>query len=139
MSEENVETARTVFEAFVEGMNRDDPGAAFDTDGLAPDAEWIPVPLAGAAQVYRGREGFIEFMEAWTEDFDDWSIRLDRLTAAGDDRVVATGHQSATGKASGVPVEWHFGQIFELEGGRVVRIRVYADPTEALEAAGLSE
>jgi ketosteroid isomerase-like protein len=120
-------------------MERGDPGAAFDTEGLAPDSEWIPVPLAGAAEVYRGREGFVEFMEAWTEDFEDWSIRLDRLIAAGDDRVVATGHQSATGKGSGVPVEWHFGQIFELEGGRVVRIRVYADPTAALEAAGLRE
>jgi ketosteroid isomerase-like protein len=84
-----------------------------------------------------GREGFVEFMRTWTEDFEDWSIRLERLIDAGNDRVVALLHQAATGKGSGVPVELHFALLYELEAGRVVRMRNYVDLAQALEAAGL--
>jgi hypothetical protein len=33
----------------------------------------------------------------------------------------------------------HLATIYELEGGQIVRMRIYLDPTEALKAAGLSE
>jgi ketosteroid isomerase-like protein len=138
MSEENVEIARGIVAAFREGMNQGNWGAVFDLDTVAPEAEWVPVQMPGTAEVYRGQDGFTEFMKAWTEDFEDWSMELDRIGDAGDGRVVCTGRQWATGKGSGVPVEWHFGQIFEFEGGRLVCTRVFADPTAALEAAGFS-
>jgi ketosteroid isomerase-like protein len=88
---------------------------------------------------YRGREGFAEFMRFWTEDFDHFTLRLERLIDVGDDRVVALFHHIAAGKASGVPVELHQGVVYELEGGRVIRCRSYPDHAGALEAAGLSE
>ena len=84
------------------------------------------------------REGFVEFVRAWTEDFEDWSIRVERRIDAGDDRVVALTHQSATGKGSGVPVELKVGQVYELEDGRIARVRNYLKG-DALEAAGLEE
>ena len=139
MSEENVEIVRRVFEEFQAGMERGDPGAAFDTEALAADAEWMPAPGFPGSAVHRGREGFVEFMRTWTEDFENWSVRLERLIDAGNDRVVALFHQSATGKGSGVPVELHLALVFELEGDRVVRMRNYVDPAQALEAAGLEE
>lgn len=48
------------------------------------DAELVPArELAGVT--YRGRDGFIEFMRSWTEDFEDWTIELDRaIDAPGD-------------------------------------------------------
>ena len=58
---------------------------------------------------------------------------------AGNSRVVALMHQLATGKESGVPIEMHFGVLYELEDGRVIRIRNYLHPAEALEAAGLQQ
>jgi ketosteroid isomerase-like protein len=61
------------------------------------------------------------------------------LIEAGDDRVVALVHQSATGKGSGAPVEWHQGQVWELKDGTAIRTVNYANPAEALEAAGLRE
>jgi ketosteroid isomerase-like protein len=137
MSQENVEIVRSVFEAFQAGIERGDPAAAFDTEALVADAEWMPVPGFAGPAVYRGREGFVEFMRTWTEDFEDWSIRLERLIDAGNDRVVALLHQWATGKGSGVPVELHFALVYELEGGHVVRMRNYVDPAQALQAAGL--
>jgi ketosteroid isomerase-like protein len=138
MSDQDVEIARRSFEAFKEGIRRQDWTAAFDLDLVSPDAEWVPVQTPGADDVYRGRERFVEFMNEWTEDFEDWSIELDSMHDVGDGRVVGLGRQWATGKGSGVPVEWRIGQIFEIENGRVIRIRVYDDPAAALAAAGMS-
>jgi len=77
-------------------------------------------------------------MRTWTEDFE-WSIDLERVIDAGNDRVVAMFHQHATGSASGATVELHMALLYELENGRVIRMRNFLDPAEALKAAGLSE
>ena len=76
-------------------------------------------------------------MRIWTEDFEDWSMEHERLIEAPDNRVVALTLQRATGKVSGVPVELHFGQVFEIEDGRILRMRNFPDFVQALEAAGL--
>jgi ketosteroid isomerase-like protein len=140
MSQENVEIVRRGIDEFQAGLARGDPGVIFDSGIVAPDAEWIPDPNAalGLRPVYRGREGFVEFMGTWTEDFE-WSIDLERLIDAGDDRVVAMFRQHATGHGSGATVELNMALLYELENGRVIRMRNFLDPVEALEAAGLSE
>jgi ketosteroid isomerase-like protein len=139
MSQENVEIVRRLFEEFLAGMKRGDPGALFDSEAVADDFEFIlAVPLEGRS-VWRGRGGFVEFMRAWTEDFEDWSVRVERWIDAGDDRVVALTHQSGSGKGSGVPVELDLGVVSELKDGRIVRMRNYLTHAEALEAAALRE
>jgi ketosteroid isomerase-like protein len=138
MSQENVEVVRRIFEGFQEAIERGDP-AAWIADTVPDDYEWIvPGEFAGRS-VWRGREGFAEFVQTWTEDFEGWSIRAERLIDAGGDRVVALTLQSATGRHSGVPVEMNLGQIYELKGGRMIRVRNYFSHAEALEAAGLRE
>ena len=138
MSEENVEVVRRAFEVIREGLERGDFVAGFDAELLDEDLEWIAFPGVGLG-TYRGREGFIEFMRIWTGEFENWSVELDQVIDAGDDRVVVIYRQTAIGKESGVPVELHQGAINELQGGRVIRIQPYPTPAEALEAAGLSE
>jgi ketosteroid isomerase-like protein len=78
-------------------------------------------------------------MRAWTEQFEGWSIQVERLIDAGEDRVVALTRQTAIGKGSGVPVEWDDATVSELKDGRIVRATNYNNHAEALEAAGLSE
>src|SRR6266540_6743722 len=136
MSEENVEVVRRLFEEFQVGLERGDPGAFLDSPTVADDYEWIfeDAELEGRS-VWRGREGFVEFMRTWTEDFEGWSIQFE-LIDAGEDRVVALTHQSATGRKSSVPVELNVGQVYELEAGRLARVRNYLTHAEALEAAG---
>jgi ketosteroid isomerase-like protein len=140
MSQENVEIVRRVFDAFEAELRR---GGSFDEYDLghdfAADAEWVPVPEMPGPTSYRGREGFIEFMRSWIESWEGWTIRLERLIDADHGRVVAVVHQSATGKGSGVPVEQHVGIVFELEHGRVIRMRNFLHLKQALEAAGLRE
>ena len=139
MSQENVEIVTRSFEAFQEGMRRGDLAVWFDSEDLADDFEWVIPPEVVGLGTYRGREGFLEFMRAWTEDYENWSIDLERVIDAGEDRVVGVFHHRAIGKASGVPIELVQGIVWELADGRVVRMRNYMTPAEALEAAGLSE
>jgi ketosteroid isomerase-like protein len=139
MSQENVEFVRRGFEEFQTGMERGDPAAWLDPEAFVDDFEWVvPEPLDGRS-VWRGREGFLDFIRTWTEQFEDWSIRVVRLIDAGANRVVALTHQTATGKESGVPVELNVGQVWELEAGRWTRVTNYLSHAEALEAAGLRE
>jgi ketosteroid isomerase-like protein len=137
MSQENVEIVRQVFERFTDGARHGDFGAWFDSEHVAEDLEWI-TPGVGLG-TYRGRAAFVGFFAIWIEDFEAWSFDLERLIDAGDDRVVGVFLQTATGRASGVPVELHQALVYELQDGQVVRVRNYFDPKEALEAAGLSE
>jgi ketosteroid isomerase-like protein len=139
MSEKNIEIYGRVIQAFQTAKERDEPEVIFDGGLLAADCEWIPFAGFPGQAMYRGRQGFAEFWRIWTEDFDDWSLSVERLIDAGDDRVVGLFHQSATGKGSRVPVELHFGQVIDLKDGQIVRIRNIQDPSEALQAAGLSE
>jgi len=136
MSHQNVEIVRAMFdgaEAFADGR---DPGAAFEAVG--GDAMWIPAPEVPGLSSYRGLGGLAEFLRSWTESFDSWSLRLERAIDAGDDRVVAVGHQWGVGKASGVRVDVHFGMVFQFEDGRLVQARVYMDPADAFADAGLA-
>jgi ketosteroid isomerase-like protein len=67
MSAENVEIVRRSFEGFQARLAEGDPAANFDSADIAPDAEWVMPPGSpGFRDVYRGREGFAEFMRTWT-------------------------------------------------------------------------
>jgi ketosteroid isomerase-like protein len=138
MSQENVEVVRQLFETFQEGVKRGDYTAGFDAELVSEELEWIAIPGLGLG-TYKGREGFVEFIELWVGEFDDWWLDVDQLIDAGDDRVVTIYRQTGTGKGSGASVEFHAGAVNELQDGKVIRVRNFSSPDEALEAAGLSE
>ncbi|MDQ2675858.1 MAG: nuclear transport factor 2 family protein [Actinomycetota bacterium] len=139
MSERDVEIVRRAFAVFQDGNDRGDPAAAFDLEITHPDFEWIVPNIApGLRPVYRGREGWLQFMHDWTDDFV-WSIEIEEIVDLGDGRVVVNTVQHATGKGSGVPVELHMGAIWTVEGGQVSSVVNYLDPAEAFEAAGVPE
>jgi ketosteroid isomerase-like protein len=139
MSENDVEVVRRAHAEFEAGLARGNPAAAFDSGIASAEFEWIlPAEAPGLRAVYRGREGFLEFMRTWTEDFD-WSIELEQAVDAGDGRVVVRTHQRARGKGSGVPVELQMGGLWTVESGQVTRAENFFNPADAFEAAGLSE
>ena len=139
MSQENVEVVRRILEAFEAGAERADFSAAWETGAVAEDAEWIGLPELMEQRSFRGREGFVEFMRRWTEDFEEWSQHVEQFIDAGNNRVVGLLSQSGVGKLSGVPVEQEYAVIYDLEDGRLVRARAYLDRDQALKDAGLSE
>ena len=133
-----MELVRATCEAFVEGLERGDFEGAAEIGAIAVDFEFSPAPELAQGR-YRGLEGFVEFMRSWTEDFENWSVRLERLVDAPPDKVVASMHQSGVGKGSGAPVELHYGAVFQVERDRIARLNLYLDPAQAFEAAELSE
>jgi ketosteroid isomerase-like protein len=138
MSEQDVDVVRRAFAMFQEGMASGNPALTFDSGLVASDATWHVPEGPGIRDSYVGRDGWLEFVAAWTEDFD-WSIQLEKAVDAGDGRVVVETHQRAAGKASGVPVELLMGGIWTVEGGQIVRMENFFDPADAYAAVGLSD
>jgi ketosteroid isomerase-like protein len=135
MSQENVET----FKRAVDAYNRRDIDGfleAFD-----PAVETHPLNLATFGQeaaVYRGHEGLRQFIRDVDETLIDVQVELVDMRDLGE-RLVSTGRLRGRGRASGAETASPVGWIVEFKDGRVIRMRDYLDPKEALEAAGLSE
>ena len=135
MSQENVEIVRRVADAY----NRRDVGAMLDE--LHSEIEWRPwlqVQLGGGATVYRGHEGIREGIRDGDEAFSEIRAEPSDVRDLGE-RVVAIGHLRACGRESGAITESAIAWIVEFKSGKVIRVREYLDPREALHAAGLSE
>ena len=131
MSEENVERARRVYEAW----------NAHEWDRVLDevDAEhelYLTGLLPGLKQEYRGHDGLREFLESFDAIWTDLRVEVDRIEDAGD-RVVGLVHLHGTATGSGVPVSIEYAHVFHLKGDRAVRTDAYRTWQEALDAAGI--
>jgi ketosteroid isomerase-like protein len=138
-----VEIVRRIWDLTVEAIEQGDPAAGFNAaydQGLIPvDSTFTPAPEVPGSETYVGRDGFAEFLRAWTDEFADWKMWPDEIVDAGDEQVVAVVRQAATGRGSGATVELLFAVVYTLKDGQVIDRRHYLEPHEALEAAGLRE
>ena len=134
MSQENVEVLRSVYDAYA----RRDSITPFKA--YAPDIEWDLTGLAhlDGATVYHGYEGVRAGFRDLLSAFRDFQFQPEELRDAGD-RVLATVHEHGVGRASGIIVDRRHYALWTFREGKIVRLRVYLDRNEALEAAGLSE
>ena len=135
MSAKNVETFKRGLEAY----NRRDADAV--VEDLDAEVEWHPallVMLGGEATVYRGHEGVRALLREVDETLADIQVEFSDIRDRGE-QVVAIGSIRTRGKKSGATTESALGYVADFRNGKVVRIRTYLDPREALEAAGLSE
>jgi ketosteroid isomerase-like protein len=130
MSQENVEIVRRGMEAFARG----DLSQALEV--MSDDLEtWRGIDRD---ITWHGKDGYLALTAEWAEGFADWTATAEEFIDAGD-LVVVRVHQTGRGEASGVPVEGDFWFVNTLQGGKIVRLEMYASKDEALEAAGLSE
>jgi hypothetical protein len=86
-----------------------------------------------------GREGFVEFMRTWTEDFEDFGIATEKIIALRRNRVLAITRQHGVGKGSRATVEMEISAIYKLKRRRIVEVELFLEPGHALQAAGLRE
>jgi ketosteroid isomerase-like protein len=137
MSQENVEIVRGAYEAF----------SRAGLDGLLehfhPDAEYDVTSAIGPfAGMYYGRTAIRSFL---TDYFDTWEyVRMEAedLIEVGEHHVVVRLRMHMRGKGSGVEVEAQTNNVWTMRDGKAVRMAVYNDRAEALQAAealGLSE
>jgi ketosteroid isomerase-like protein len=89
--------------------------------------------------VSRGLDPIRQRFEAEdNEVWDEHRFEPLRFIDAGE-RVVVIHREYQRGKGSGVEVEIDTATVFDVRGGRIVRMQPYMNPAEALEAVGLSE
>ena len=132
---QNVEIVRSIYEA----VNRDDWDAAFlnqhpDTELFTP-----PGPNAGPdGGTYRGRDEIQAYWEEMLTPFDAAILEPEEFIEVGD-KVAVTTRGRMQPKGSTAEIENRTGQLWTLRAGKVVSIRIFPKPEEALEAAGLEE
>jgi ketosteroid isomerase-like protein len=132
MSEENVEVALRAFDAW----NRGDYEAwikAFDTE-----CEFSPLRAQLEGQPYRGHDGLRQFMRDVTDEWESVRFGLSDIRDTGD-QLVGLLRFKARGRISQAELDLPIGVVASVRDGKIFRVRMYSDPAEALEAAGLSE
>jgi len=96
----------------------------------------LPADYPEGEQVFRGREGFGEFIARIADAWRKWRFEVERFLDA-DDGVVVFLRIRAEGGASQVPIQFETTHVWTVRGGRVKSLRAYRNRSQALEAAGL--
>ena len=136
MSRENVEVVRRIIRAFEE---RD---RATATEPLDPRIEWDATrsPAEDVRGRYEGLEGVADFWRRWLGAWRMVEVGEPELFDGGDNILGWFAGQRNVGRRSGIEVENPpFGLLYTFRENKIVRVTLYADKAEALEAAGLSE
>jgi ketosteroid isomerase-like protein len=131
MSQENVEIVRRCYEAF----DRGDLDAAFED--FAPDFE---LDLSRAIGIDRGMYTLAQFRrltESFAESWESARYEADELIDAGE-HVVMPFTNRLRGR-DGIEVQARGIWLGTIRDGLIVRICLYQDKREALEAAGLQD
>jgi uncharacterized protein len=132
MPQDNVEIVRRAYEAW----NRGDLEAWYAI--FTPDAVVEAPSHSPTAGTYRGIDQVRRYLDTWRQSFEWHRFEPDRFIPVGTS-VVATGLQHGVGKRSGAEVREPEAHVWEMHGGHATRMCIYADATEALEAAGMRE
>src|ERR1700736_1437741 len=124
MSEANVEITGRGLEHF---QTTGQPDAGL----MTADFVWDMSNFLGwpEQQVYEGLEGMLSFLGDWIAAWDDWGLEVEAWNDAGD-KVVAVMRQRGRSKATGMPVEMSFAQVWTLRDGKQARMDMYSNPQE---------
>ena len=134
MSQENVETVRRAYEAFSRA------GLDALIEHFHANAEYDATAAIGPyAGMYYGRAAIRSFLADYLESWEYVRMEPEDFIEAGEDHVVVLLRLHMRGKGSGVAVEAQTINVWTVRDGKAVRIAVYNDRAEALEAVGLSE
>jgi ketosteroid isomerase-like protein len=131
MSEENVEIVRQAITA----INEKDVDAYLALCHV--DFEMIN-PVAPIEGPSRGEEGIRAFFDGINEATRKFELDVESLQPLDSNRVLASLVLRMESER-GFPQEQALTNLYELRGGKLLRVRVFRDRRQALEAAGLTE
>jgi ketosteroid isomerase-like protein len=121
---------------FVEAFNRGGFDAVVDL--LDPEIEYHEDPKFAQAEVYRGRDAVVRQWQDFVASFEAYHFEIEDQFGV-DDKVVGILRESGRGAGSGVPVDRRTGWVHTLRAGKLVRMEIFLDPADALEAAGIRQ
>jgi ketosteroid isomerase-like protein len=133
MSHEDVDRLRAGLTAFIRSGETD---VAF----LAPDFELHQASsIVDTAGVFHGREALRGSLRELRESFDEIRFEVEEFIEAPDGEVVVLVHARGRGRGSGVEIDNHIAWVWTFQNGQAVRLVVYEEQAQALEAVGLSK
>ena len=117
------------------GISGGDYGAAFRD--VHPDFTFRSIDRAPSAGTYVGGEAATRFLEDLWEPFEQVTLEPQEFLENGD-RIVAILRVRFRPAGSDAVVENHVGAFWTFRDGKPHRLEMYAQPEQALEAAGLT-
>ncbi len=131
MPEENVEVVRRALDA----LNRRDVEAYLAL--ASPQIELInpASPIEGPTS---GHEGIRRFFSELAAFADTSAFQIDDVRAVGE-QVLALFTLTTVGRTSGAETIASLTGVYDLEGGKLRRVRIFTDHAGGLEAVGLPE
>jgi ketosteroid isomerase-like protein len=90
------------------------------------------LPNAGT---YKGHEGFMTWIGAWLEAWEEFTIEIERIEPVGERHVVVDMLSRGVGKGSGIEVEQTLAYMWELRDGKAVAQHLYPTWDDALAVA----
>jgi uncharacterized protein len=124
-------------------LERWDPEAwrrgEFDLSFFDPEVTYEDTVLPDhVGETYRGRDGIARATMRWIEPYETITIETERIVGEGD-RLVSIHRFRARARHTGIELEGPLAYVWTFRDGKVVDLKSFAEPEEALEAAGLSE
>ena len=136
MSRENVEVVRRGYEALGSG-DLDATFALFDPEVEIETA--ADAPSVDFERLYRGPEGFLEFLGQLSEAWEEFRWEPEEYIDAGGDVVVVFIRMIARGRGSGLEVEQPIAHVCTMSDGKLARLVTFWERATALEAVGLRQ
>jgi ketosteroid isomerase-like protein len=128
-------------DAEVEALARTVPSilARRDADALLavvhPAYEFRSRLVSVEGRAYTGPDGFHEYFRDLDEGFTDITWELEEVVGLPSDQAIVTFRLRATGRGSGIPVDFTTHQLWTFRDGKVWRNDVYGSREEALAAS----
>ena len=85
-----------------------------------------------------GPEGIVRYFEGQLAVVDGMRIDPEELIEIGD-RVAVPFRLTGSAKATGLPIDFHYTQLFTMRDGRIAHVRMFGDKERALAAAGAAQ
>ncbi|MGD9735266.1 MAG: nuclear transport factor 2 family protein [Solirubrobacterales bacterium] len=121
MSEQSVEVVKGAYAAFASG----DVPAVLEV--FADDIEWHEAEGMPYGGVYRGGEAVLQnVFGPIAEDVEGFAVTPREYMATGD-AVAAVVSYTGTGKATGKPLDLPVVHVWDIQDGKAVRFRQFAD------------
>lgn len=132
MSEQNLEVIEGAYAAFAEG----DVPAVLGV--FADDIEWHEAEGMPYGGVYRGGEAVVQnVFGPISQDVEGFALAPEEFMSAGD-TVAAVVRYTGTGKATGKPLDLPVVHVWDIQDGKVVRFRQFADTVKFAEVVPAS-
>jgi len=126
---ENLDLVRSIYADWERGDFRRTDWAAPDLEMTRPDAIDGGM-LAGLASTADG-------WRAWLKAWEDYRAQAHEYRVLDDERVLVLGRMSGRGRSSGVHAETEIVNLFQIRGGKVIKLVMYSDRSRAFSDLGL--